>query len=1315
MPRRLLRWLTATVMSAALIAAGVGPVSAQPAPGGGGGDLATYVKGTQPLPMDEESANRLLQLDLSFTTRRTSGDLQLSNEQAGQERSHAADQAGNIRNSHTVSGPATFNTAWTPIGPDPIIQVQRSDGNFTAESGRIGALAIGHNHLYILGGAQGGIWTYDPVAGTWTPRTDNLASLAIGALAVAPSNDMVVYAGTGEGALSGDSYFGNGVLKSTDGGMTWSHVSGDYFEGVAISRLAVDPTNASHLYASVLRGRGGAKRVSPPDHSRFGVWESKNGGVTWKLLKEVPTTLGATDIRMDPQNHKILYSSFWGDQIYKSTDGGATWAAIMTGLPAANYAAGATRFALSISHPSAQSAVLYTGFDWTDLTGAYHMSRVFKSTNEGASWTMLPAGSGADTVEDYCGQQCFYDNVIEADPTNPNVVFVAGQFNYGIGSGGVFRSDDGGATWKNLGWDMHPDFHAFAFDPADSKQILIGNDGGVWFSSHRGGRPNASDPLKAAEWTDLNGSVDPNSSAVLASTGLQISQFTSIGTNPTRPARFWGGTQDNGTLRKLAANNAYYDVSSGDGGQVLVDPTDWRYVYGTYFGISPYRITDGGGGIFTNQYIRTGINLNDRSDFYPAFTLNKSNPNQLFFGTYRLYRTDNAKAPGATDVQWQAISPDLTSGCPGTAPNGARNCTISAIGVGGGTAVYTGSLDGFVYFSADAQVNNNPTWTLLGASGESGEGEGNGDQGDNSNVKLPRRPVAQIAVDRSNYRIAYVAYDGFNAATPHRPGHVFKTTNGGKTWADISGNLPDSPVNSVVLDPAYPNTLYAGTDVGPFVTHNGGRSWQALGTGFPIVSIWQLDLDPGHRVIAAGTHGRGAFKITDTSAPAPALVISKVDSGVPVGPGSNLNYKITLQNIGNANATGVAIADPIPANTRFVSADSGGTRHGGKVTWSGLTVPAGGSISVHLTVRIDPKLESDVKSITNDGLKATSAQGPFTTGSPTITPIAPPYALTVSPASQIDGAKPGNSVAYTVNIKNLGFNTDHYNLSSTGGTFPVSFFDAATCSIASATTASVAPGDSTSVCVKVAIPIAGTGTNVATIVATSAGSPSVSGSATVSTIAVTVDTLLVDEDGNSPDTNSYYDAALTAANVPYISWDLNAHPNISQPFIESFKNIVWFTGNSYPNPITPYEGQLKTFLDGGGRLFLSGQDLLDQGGGMTPFVANYLHVTWDGSEAQNDKKTFHVKGAGGNPVTGAVGTVGLNPGVLGNLFMDEITPNGGASVAFTDDASQPDALTFFSGTPGTYKVMFLAFAFEEYGSATDKSNLISSAIAWFNS
>jgi hypothetical protein len=332
--------LGSAVLVAGLLMAPAGAVSSA-----AGDDTPTLQPGARPPRVNEEDEQLLLQRDLFFMSRRTAGDQQLDNQRAGALRAAAARTAAQLRKQGTPSpGPATFTNAWTGLGPDPIVQVTRSTPIFAAMAGRIGALAIRPSTgRFILGGAQGGIWLYDPASGTWSSKTDNLPSLAIGALAVAPSNDAIVYAGTGEGALSGDSYFGNGVMKSTDGGEHWSHVSGDFFEGVSTSALVVDPRNAGHLYAAILRGRGGARRTTPTVHSRYGIWESKDGGTSWTLLKEAKSELnGATDIEMDPQNPNVLYSSFWGDAIYKSTDAGAHWSPIMTGLAVAHIAANRT-------------------------------------------------------------------------------------------------------------------------------------------------------------------------------------------------------------------------------------------------------------------------------------------------------------------------------------------------------------------------------------------------------------------------------------------------------------------------------------------------------------------------------------------------------------------------------------------------------------------------------------------------------------------------------------------------------------------------------------------------------------------------------------------------------------------------------------------------------------------------------------------------------------------------------------------------------------------------------------------------------------
>jgi uncharacterized repeat protein (TIGR01451 family) len=645
-------------------------------------------------------------------------------------------------------------------------------------------------------------------------------------------------------------------------------------------------------------------------------------------------------------------------------------------------------------------------------------------------------------------------------------------------------------------------------------------------------------------------------------------------------------------------------------------------------------------------------------------------------------------------VHWNLISPDLTSGCTGPAPNGARNCSISAIGVGGGQAVYTGSLDGRVYVSTDAQVSNNPSWTRL------------------DNGKLPNRPVSQIAVDRSNYRTAYFAYTGFNAATPSRPGHLYRTKNGGQTFTDISGNLPDSPVNSVVLDPSFPNTLYVGTDVGPFVTYNGGVNWYGLGTAtsIPTVAVWQLDLDSSHRLLAAGTHGRGAFSLSDSVA-APALVISKADAGVPVGPSSSLQYTITLKNEGNAVANQVVLTDPLPANTSFTSASNGGSLVNGKVTWPAVDVAAGASITRTLTVSIANALKNKVKAITNDGFAAITTVGSptfSTSGSPVITPIASAFAVGVTPATQTDGAKAGTSVDYIVHVKNLGFTSDTYNLSSSGGTYAVAFLNA-TCTAAQTTTPSVSPGASTDVCVRVTVPGGASDgdVNTATVTATSVGAASVSASATVKTIAVTLDWLLVDEDGNAPDVQSFYANALTANGISFSTWDLSTDAGIPLNYMKAHKNIVWFTGTAYPGPIVPFEPKLKDFLDNGGRLFMSGFDILDQAAGETAFVHDYLHIDWDDA-TQNDRSTANIHDVAGT-ISDGLGTVPLNATVLGAHFEDRITPINGAVGIFTDDSTANDGLSF----SGTYKVVFLAFPFEEYGAASDQNALVGRVETFF--
>jgi uncharacterized repeat protein (TIGR01451 family) len=579
---------------------------------------------------------------------------------------------------------------------------------------------------------------------------------------------------------------------------------------------------------------------------------------------------------------------------------------------------------------------------------------------------------------------------------------------------------------------------------------------------------------------------------------------------------------------------------------------------------------------------------------------------------------------------------------------------------------------------------------------------------------LPKRPVDEFAVDRSNWRIAYAAFGGFNSDTPSHQGHVFATSDGGHTWNDISSNLPDVPADTVILDPSDPKTLYVGTDVGAFVTHNGGNSWHAFGTGMPKVAVWQLNLDPTNGVIAAGTHGRGAYTIP-TGTTAPALVVSKSDTGVPVGPDSDLTYQIKVRNIGNADATDVRITDPIPRHTHASSVGDGGFVNDGAAEWDHLTVAAGDSVTVSYTVHISASLSPSVDKITNDGILVTAVgQHVSTTGSPHDTAIAPPNAVSISPDADIEAGKDGQSATFTEHVTNDGFRTDSYNVAVSGGTWNATVYDS-TCTTPITVTPSVAAGDSTDVCVKVAVPAnaAEQDSNDTTLTATSVEDSGVSATATLTSLAVQFSTLLVDNDTNDPvDSAPYYKAALDSNNVDYGYWDLLENPDLPQSYLTAHTDVIWFTGNSYPGPLLPYEKELKALLDGGGHLFVSGQDILDQGAGTTSFVRNYLHIDWDGTEVQNDKPTTAVHSVDGNPVTDGIGSVPLDHSVLNATFEDQVTPIAPATAAFTDDTTATDALTV---SDNGYKVMFLAFPFEAYGTAAQKADLMGRALTWLDS
>jgi uncharacterized repeat protein (TIGR01451 family) len=483
------------------------------------------------------------------------------------------------------------------------------------------------------------------------------------------------------------------------------------------------------------------------------------------------------------------------------------------------------------------------------------------------------------------------------------------------------------------------------------------------------------------------------------------------------------------------------------------------------------------------------------------------------------------------------------------------------------------------------------------------------------------------------------------------------------------------------------------------------------------------------RQIVAGTHGRGVWRATDvTTTTLPALQISKSIPNVPVGPGSIMQYNVTVGNYGNITATNVVITDPIPANTTFVAAGSGGSFDGTKVVWTvpqvakPVQIATGGSLGVGLqpgttTVTFTVQITSTGvvtagSVITNDGFMAMSAEGSGAVGSPYLVTLSPANAVTVSPNSQMDGTRAGQSITYTVDIDNRGFNADNYSLSTTGNVWPTTLWDA-TFTTQITETGSVGPGVKATIGVKVMVPMTATNgvTDTVAVEAVSQANPSVNGTAAIETIAVTRQVLIVDEDGGAPNVQSFYTTAVSNTGYAYNYWDLTAQLGaLPLNYLKAHKAVVWFTGASYPGPLLPYEAKLAAFLDGGGRLFMSGQDILDQAAGTTAFVHDYLHIDWDGTEIQNDTGVLTVTAVITSPAVGGLGAYPMNYAIFGGTdYSDQITPIAPALPAFRDDLGETNGL---SVDTGTYRVIFLAWPFEAMGTAADRAAVMGRSLAY---
>ncbi|MDZ7292767.1 MAG: T9SS type A sorting domain-containing protein [candidate division KSB1 bacterium] len=660
--------------------------------------------------------------------------------------------------------------------------------------GRVSALAINPKNPEIVyaGAATGGVFKSVDRGATWKPIFDEQAVLPIGDIVIDPQNPEVLYVGTGEANGGHNNFPGAGVFKSTDAGASWQLVGLE--NTTSIGRIVVDPVNSNRVYVAAI----GSYFGSDPER---GVYRSTDAGKSWKKVLSVNDSTGAIDLIINPQNPSTLFAAVWervrrhnrshltgeSSGIYRTDDGGNTWQRLGTtnGLPGPSPTIGRIGLAICAKQPEN----LYALYTINSTYGA-----LYRSKDGGRSWTRTDPNNA---LQSGFGTFSWYFGNVRVHPDDPEQVFVLDV--------SFMASFDGGRTWPiKYGYgggpiDLHVDHHALVFDPADSKRLIVGNDGGINISHNSG-----------YQWIKVE--------------ALPVTQFYHITIDPSNPQRLYGGTQDNGTIRTLSgALNDWEGIYGGDGFYVLVDPGNPNIIYAEYQWGGLGKSTDGGRS-FHNAL--TGIDPNEPTNWSTPVVMDPSNSNVLYYGSNRVYRT----VDGANS--WQPISDNLTDARSSRPLLGT--VTTIAVAPSNPAVIYAGTDDSHVWVTADSGA----TWREISAA-------------------LPYRWVTRVAVDHTDARIAYVTFSGLKWNSPQP--HVFRTTDMGTTWEDISSNLPDAPVNTIVIDPRYPNLLYVGTDVGAFYSRDYGKHWLPLGEGMPIVSVYDLAIHHGQRRLAAGTHGRSMY------------------------------------------------------------------------------------------------------------------------------------------------------------------------------------------------------------------------------------------------------------------------------------------------------------------------------------------------------------------------------------------------------------------------------------------------------------------------
>lgn len=720
------------------------------------------------------------------------------------------------------------NLEWRLIGPDII-------------SGRCTDIAVpkGSKHTIYVGAATGGVWLTKNSGITWEPIMDDIPSISIGDLAISPSDPNIVWVGTGEANIFRASVAGVGVYKSLDAGKTWQHMglTGTH----TIGRIVIHPRNPQIVYAV----SSGHEWTYNPER---GVFKTMDGGQTWDKVLYIDEKIGAIDLVMDPTAPDTLYASMWnrtrrrwsdpqpgpGDGVFKTTDGGGTWQQKTAGFPDLDRTG---RIGLSLC--ASQPNVIYAFVDnhnpgrepregERDAYGRLKTGRVIKGAevyrSDDKAETWVKVSPDDRYMEGFGGTYGWVFGQIRVDPSDPDTVYIMGLR--------LAQSKDGGKTWETLSYQgLHGDHHGLWIDPEDSDYLINVNDGGVNISYDQG-----------QTWRDFH-TIHP------------VVQFYNVAYDMEKPFNVYGSVQDHGTYKGNVAHGLprsrrnprpvtrWEPAPGGEGTHVAVDPRNSNITYSSSFYGRLMR-SEYQNGVWQSKNILPQVPEGEpplRGQWMAATVLSPHNPDVVYHGMQYLYRSMDQ------GENWDRISPDLSYNNPdqqGSLPFAIPFATITAISESPFKfgLIYVGTDDGRVHITR----NGGSTWTEI-------------------TKGLPfNKQVSRLVASQYDKAAVYLTLNGrrdddFND-------YVFKSTDYGKTWIDISGNIPGGPVNVIREDPKKDSILYVGTELGVYVTLDGGTSWHVLAEGLPICFVWDLIIHPRDNTLVIATNGRGMYVIDDVSA-----------------------------------------------------------------------------------------------------------------------------------------------------------------------------------------------------------------------------------------------------------------------------------------------------------------------------------------------------------------------------------------------------------------------------------------------------------------